>query len=126
MTREHAKSMLPIIEAFSNGEKVQISRHKDEWVECENIDFNLDLDKYRIKPEPKFIPLSFEEAKKILCVDVIAKGGDMVQGQIHVVAIGLDGVYLRNLKDFEWFISYQDLFDKYLFSPTEPCGKIIN
>ena len=127
MTPEHAKLMLPVIEAFANGKTVQVRlTNSTKWEDAENMNFGLDSIMYRIKPENELVPFKFDDAVKIIGVDVIVKGGDMIQGQIHIVSIGFDGVYLeRASNSFQWFVSYQDLFDKYLFSPTEPCGKYV-
>jgi len=53
MNRERAKELLPIIEAFANGEDIQTIHHIDknpEWQDSENLDFG-SLCEYRIKPK---------------------------------------------------------------------------
>lgn len=60
MTREQAKDMLPIIQAFAEGRTIQIKAldglwHSGEDGKCE-INFNADPQKYRIKSEPKYRP----------------------------------------------------------------------
>ena len=59
MTREEAKKLLPIIQAFAEGRVIQ-SRHikggASLWYDVETPNFdNNDFD-YRIKPEPKYRP----------------------------------------------------------------------
>ena len=33
MTREQAKEILPIIQAFAEGKKIQYRNHSDEWID---------------------------------------------------------------------------------------------
>lgn len=66
MTREEAKELLPIIQAFAEGRTIQsrcIKGDKSLWYDIvdENSfdmgDFNLDSDyEFRVKPEPKYRP----------------------------------------------------------------------
>ena len=72
MTREEAKKLLPIIQAFSEGKTIQSRCIIDEiplWWDDDDPTFNVvDFD-YRIKPEPKYRPFAnaqecLEEMKK--------------------------------------------------------------
>lgn len=71
MTREEAKKLLPFIQAFSEGKKIQwLKPDSDEWIDIvggDNVDFE-DLTEfnvaYRIKPETKY--RSFENAEECL------------------------------------------------------------
>lgn len=69
MTREEAKELLPIIQAFAEGKTVQfMDNNIGKWIECNKPSFYGDI-KYRIKPEPKFRPFKttaecWEEMKK--------------------------------------------------------------
>ena len=60
MTREEAKELLPIIEAYSKGKIIQI-KNKDKWADLEEPDFRCSPDKYRIKPELKYRPFKTQE-----------------------------------------------------------------
>ena len=64
MTREEAKEMLPIIQAFAEGKKIQYRNHSDEWIdikENEGLSFiSRPLD-YRIKPESQYRPFKNKE-----------------------------------------------------------------
>ncbi len=63
MTREQAKDLLPIIQAFAEGKIIEF-RNKSfkEWVEIENPSFDPTITNYRIKPEPKYRP--FKDAEE--------------------------------------------------------------
>ena len=55
MTREQAKELLPIIQAWAEGKNIQFLSD-GEWHDINQADFTCYPDKYRIKPEPKYRP----------------------------------------------------------------------
>ena len=59
MTREEAKELLPIIQAFTEGKVIEIFDDEIGWVEKENPKFNLNPEFYRIKP--KYRPFKTHE-----------------------------------------------------------------
>ena len=65
MTREEAKKLLPIIQAFSEGKTIQSKCITDEmplWLDDDNPTFEVDdFIFYRIKPEPKYRPFKNAE-----------------------------------------------------------------
>lgn len=67
MTREEAKVLLPIIQAFAEGKTIQYYRNKDgiqQWVDVpsdETVNFSDYTSKYRIKPESKYRPFKNAE-----------------------------------------------------------------
>lgn len=67
MTREEAKVLLPIIQAFAEGKKIlvkdkRLSDAEYNWSEVDDCSFNMEQFKYRIKPEPKYRP--FKDAEE--------------------------------------------------------------
>lgn len=56
MTREHAKELLPIIQAFAEGKTVEYLNNEKKWKESDNLSFWLKPQDYRIKFEPKYRP----------------------------------------------------------------------
>lgn len=62
MTREQAKELLPIIQAYAEGKVIQY-RHKGRvaWYDLDSGQFNCDMYSYRIKPEPKYRPFKTQE-----------------------------------------------------------------
>ena len=60
MTREQAKELLPIIQAFAEGKNIQFLSD-GEWHDINQADFTCYPDKYRIKPEPKYRPFKSQE-----------------------------------------------------------------
>ena len=55
MTREEAKQLLPIIQAFAEGKDIQQTDGYD-WYDLDNPDFMASGSSYRIKPETKYRP----------------------------------------------------------------------
>ena len=62
MTREEAKELLPIIQAFSEGKTIEIYSDR-EWKDLiiGSIKFDCKPSCYRIKPEPKYRPFKTKE-----------------------------------------------------------------
>ena len=60
MTREQAKELLPIIQAWAEGKNIQFLRD-GEWHDINQADVTCYPDKYRIKPEPKYRPFKTKE-----------------------------------------------------------------
>ena len=57
MNRQEAKELLPIIQAFAEGKKIEVRVGNDSWTETDEVygGRNNDYD-YRIKTEPKYRP----------------------------------------------------------------------
>ena len=58
MTREQAKELLPIIQAYAEGKTLQyrVNNENNEWKDINNPAFNDLSSEYRIKPEPTYRP----------------------------------------------------------------------
>lgn len=64
MTREKAKKLLPIIEAYAGGKTIQHFIAGD-WHDIEDCDFSYEAENYRIKPRIKKVPMTYEDFLKI-------------------------------------------------------------
>ena len=63
MTREEVKEMLPVLQAYAEGKKIEsrcIKGDKSLWYDDEDPSFDNDFE-YRIKPEPKYRPFANAE-----------------------------------------------------------------
>lgn len=65
MTREQAKALLPIIQAYAEGKRIQVkysSHESDQWMDYTGLNLNLHDETWawRIKPEPREFWLSME------------------------------------------------------------------
>lgn len=61
MTREQAKAILPIIQAYAEGKTIQYRTSNNEWVDTYKPSFSNSSSNYRIKPEPKYRPFKTKE-----------------------------------------------------------------
>ena len=59
MTREEAKELLPIMQAFADGKTIQVWAN-DTWQDEEYPSFG-ELSLFRIKPEPEYRPFKTQE-----------------------------------------------------------------
>ena len=60
MTREEAKELLPIIQAFAEGKKIETRYDIYDWTETEVLHLE-SKNEYRIKPEIKYRPFKTQE-----------------------------------------------------------------
>ena len=69
MTREQAKEILPIIQAFADGKTIQYRDTANHWFDMRDPGFLSNVDKYRVKPDLQYRPFenmdeTWEEVKK--------------------------------------------------------------
>ena len=60
MTREEAKELLPIMQAYAEGRTIQFL-DGGKWLDLCESDFYESPERYRIKPEPKYRPFKTNE-----------------------------------------------------------------
>lgn len=60
MTREEAKELLPIMQAYAEGKTIQFL-DGGKWLDLYESDFYKSPERYRIKPEPKYRPFKTQE-----------------------------------------------------------------
>ena len=130
MTREDAKKLLPFIQAFSEGKKIQwLKPDSDEWIDVvggDNVDFE-DLTEfnvaYRIKPEPKYRPFKnaeecWNEMQKHQPFGWIkSKDDSTINKFMFIDSLRKDEVSISNI-DF----NYNDLVEYYIFADGAPFG----
>ena len=127
MTREEAKNLLPIIQAFAEGKVIEIFDDEIGWVKKENPKFNLNPDFYRIKPVPKCRPFKTQEE----CWNEMLKHqpfgwikGIEKQEKVHIGRIfgTPDGVFITLSINEGLNYSSSYLFNKYTFADGTPFG----
>jgi hypothetical protein len=95
MTRNEAKKLLPIIEAYANGKDIQW-KILEEWTDIKGEDFNIaNFENWpvRIKPEPKTVPMTYDDFKGTLffwvrCTDLT--------DHLLVTKINVNGLYYHD------------------------------
>lgn len=118
MTREEAKELLPIIQAFIEGKVIEsFAFDTEEWVEINDPSFTLHPKYYRIKPEPKYRPFKTREE----CWEEMHKHPDFgwlyYKKNKYFVNIGVMGDYsgMNGQK-------FTEAFNNYTFTDGEPFG----
>lgn len=103
MTREEAKELLPIMQAFIEGKTIEEKDCHDTWNSLDNLRFLNHPENYRIKPEPKYRP--FKDANE--CWQEMQKHqpvGWVIEPQegllFYISSICNTGLYYGNNKIF--------------------------
>ena len=127
MTREEAKVLLPIIQAFAEGKAIEsrcIKGDKSLWYDDEDPSFDNDLE-YRIKPEPKYRP--FKDAEE--CWQEMQKHqpigwvkSEEATKDIYFTITGLTNVIHGVILNSTGGWSFSGLFDYYTFADGTPFG----
>ena len=126
ITREAAKELLPIIQAFADGKKIETRYDIYDWTETEVLHLESN-NEYRIKPEPKYRPFRTQEE----CWNEMHKHPDFgwIKGKVT-------GEYKQVIRVFGYGtelifnISYNSpadyspemMFDSYTFTDGTPFG----
>lgn len=121
MNRQEAKQLLPIIKAFSEGEKVE-TKTNTGWVSINNMSFAGSPQDYRIKPTPKYRP--FKDAEE--CMTEILKHQPFLKYKcgsicrdvyLSIVKIKLDGI-----ETDEGRYEFNDAMDRFTFADGDTFG----
>ena len=128
MTREEAKQILPIIQAFAEGKAIEsrcIKGDKSLWYDDEDPSFDNDLE-YRIKPEQKYRPFKdaeecWTEMLKHQPFGWIKPKSDDVIGKFMLIDSLMDKVVtVRTNVRFK----YHELLEHYTFADRTQFGII--
>lgn len=101
MTREEAKKLLPIIQAFAEDKTIQVKGPDNGWYDYKKktckLNFNSDPKDYRIKPEPKYRPFNnseecWEEMQKHQPFGWV-KNGEL---KFNIITIRTDGIIVSS------------------------------
>ena len=122
MTREDAKQLLPIIQAFSEGKCIQ-TKTGSGWVNMENMSFAGKPKAYRIKPESKYRP--FENAEE--CWQEMLKhqpfgwlNGDKCF--YNIVSVSNIDVSMANVSGDIVILNFSDVMEDNTFADGFPFG----
>lgn len=119
MTREEAKELIPIIQAFVDGKTIEFFK-QGEWYELNDPDFMWSAYKYRIKPEPKYRPFKTKEE----CWTEMHKHPDfgwvLKSGvYLHILSLYKDALYIQEENDAIYF---DNAFNELTFTDGTPFG----
>ena len=119
MTREEAKELLPIIQAFAEGKIIEYSYDGEHWESTDAPSWDCDV-MFRIKPEPKYRPFkNQEECREEMHKHpdfgwIIAKDSKIMY---HIYVIGIGHVLIHSMS-----ISFPETFAEYEFTDGTPFG----
>ena len=125
MTREEAKELLPIIQAYAVGKKIEMLDFEGGWREIEDPGFQLDAKRYRIAPEPKYRPFKTKEE----CWNEMHKHPDFgwlirmdtgIFAFVNIKAIFSEEIVFDN--DFDNVYTFKNAFRYYKFTDGTPFG----
>ena len=127
MTREQAKELLPIIQAYAEGKTIQFL-NGGKWYDVYDTDFYQSPDVYRIKPEPKYRPFKSKEE----CWNEMLKHQPFgwVIGKIYANFHHIDFIYSCNpnngygvrLGNSTICTNFENMFKDFKFADRTPFG----
>jgi hypothetical protein len=117
MTRQEAKELLPIMQAYADGKTIEFWCPPKGWVSLDMDEpiFAQDPDRYRIKPEPKLRPWNMPEVP----IGALARKKDGTMRTIICTATP-HGTNLGNYADTLRCFEYSDDYG----GSWKPCGII--
>ena len=120
MTREEAKELLPIIQAFSEGKTIEIYSDS-EWQDLiiGSIKFDCKPSCYRIKPEPKYRPFKTQEEcwNEMLKHHPFGWVRSTISDDLYLIESISDEINYNRT-----FASYNEAFEWVKFSDGTPFG----
>lgn len=130
MTREEAKQLLPIIQAFAEGKTIQVKVADNRWYDwkekTDKLNFNSDPQSYRIKPGPKYRPFKTQEE----CWNEMLKHQPFgwLKGKMSKNISLIGNIYINKEIWITWatneknVYSASDLFNSFTFIDETPFG----
>ena len=124
MTKEEVKELLPIMQAFAEGDEIQYRNNYNEWIDVktgEGLCFTRPSSCYRIKPEPKYRPFKSQEEcwQEMLNHQPFGWIKDKEDGHYSMVAM-VDDAVIRISGNKDWFID--EIMNNYTFADGTPFG----
>ena len=123
MTKEEAKELLPIIQAYAEGEKIEMLDFKGRWVKMTNPDFTLSPENYRIKPEYRPFKTKEECWNEMHChsdFGWLIRIDTGVFAFVNIKAIFSEEIVFDN--DFDNVYTFKNAFKYYKFTDGTPFG----
>ena len=131
MTREEAKTLLPIIQAWADGKAIQVQNpvtSKWEYLDINKVGEFMEELNYRIKPEPKYRPFKTQEE----CWNEMHKHPDfgwvkkINGGYKQIMAIHID-IFNKHCADFAGqtgtaCFGFEYIYNNYTFVDGTPFG----
>lgn len=129
MKQNEAAQLWMLIKAWGEGKTLQTSLSQGQWIDQTSPDgvwFNLDADRYRIKPEPAIVPWDRpEDVPGPVCFVSMTEG----RGWSLVIAADETGIEAASIDHEVTYYSWSDLRDFDVKHSTDrvnwkPCTKL--
>ena len=121
MTREEAKELIPIIQAFVAGKQIQDSIDCVRWFDTDeiNLEYEGQKIKHRIKPEPKYRPFKSQEEcwQEMLKHQPFGWVRSTMSDNLYLIEYISDDIYYNRT-----FASYNEAFELAKFADGTPFG----
>lgn len=124
MTREEAKELLPIIQAFAAGKQIQDTIDGSKWFDTDeiNLEYEGQKIKHRIKPEPKYRPFANAEE----CLKEMSKQTPfgLIKKNVSKVFYCIGSFDIKNIYigTTQGMHSYADSLENFKFADGLPFG----
>ena len=132
ITRENAKELLPILQAFAEGKQIQDKiEGVTDWVDTDEINFEYEGQKikHRIKPESQYRPFKSQEEcwNEMLKHQPFGFVKSKVKGYFHLIGLvqwssELEDVMITFATSEQLARSSHSLFEDYIFADGTPFG----
>jgi hypothetical protein len=123
MTREEAKKLLPIIQAYAEGKEIEIfDKTMKMWRTAMLPHFDCDSNIYRIKPEPKYRP--FKDAEECWQEMLKHKPFGYTYDRFNNIRDSITKVATTGVSydSPTVVISFEEVFDRFVFADGVPFG----
>lgn len=107
------------VDAILDGKDVEVNLQNGQWVKVDYRDlFSSFKKEYRVKPQQKYVPFTFKDAKDLIGKAVIKKDDKVVRLIIGILEseVCMDAIN----------VYFETLLDRYTFLDGTPCGKLEN
>lgn len=121
MTKENAHLYLPFVQALAEGKEIEFYEEStDKWSNAVEYTFMHPAKCYRIKPEKKLVPFTWEDRGLLIRKIIKSKDGTVITTIIGIVKL-VDGSFRIDLSIQP--VSPNQLLIDYTFLDGSPCGK---
>ena len=128
MTREEAKELMPIIQAFVEGKTIEYREYDGAWKEAHTPTWSSRLF-YRIKPEPKYRPFKTKEEcwNEMMKHQPFGWVKSKDKGYFHLIGLvqfasELEDVMITFATSENLARSSHSIYENYIFADGTPFG----
>lgn len=110
--------MIEVLKAFEEGKEIEVrSSNYPEWEKCSNPSWSFATAEYRIKPQPTYIPFTFDDRDLFRDKWIRVKG---CMPESKIVDFDTNGICFKGKK----FTTYEELFNDFEFIDGSIFGKL--